>query len=111
VGPADLEATVAEVRRHIAALVVLVGTYHQRHGCGANDPRFYRDWSRWQPEDLPTFSVAAQGVANRTGCLFVDALTVLRGADNTLDPGCCHLNDLGHQLVGNAVFREIVLRA
>ena len=51
------------------------------------------------------------GVANRTGCLFVDALTVLRGANNTLDPDCCHLNDLGHQLVGNAVFREIVLRA
>ena len=63
------------------------------------------------PRTCPRSALPQMGVANRTGCLLVDALTVLRGADNTLDPDCCHLNDLSHQLVGNAVFREIVLRA
>ena len=107
---ADLELAVAEVRRHTDALVVLIGIYHQRYGCGANEPRFYPDWSRWQPADLPTFNATAQQLARRTGCLFVDALGILRGADNTLDADCCHLNDVGHQLVGNAIFREVVLR-
>jgi lysophospholipase L1-like esterase len=107
---ADLAAIVAEVRSRCRALVLLVGVYHQVHGRGMNDPRLQPEWSRWQPPDLVTFSSAARDVAERTGCVFVDALAVLGGADATLDADGCHLNDLGHRLVGNAVFRELAVR-
>jgi lysophospholipase L1-like esterase len=107
---ADLAAITSEIRRETQGLVVLVGVYQQVHGHGANDPAAYPDWSRWQPADLSTFSRVASEVAQHTGVLFVDALEVLGGMDIVLDHDGCHLNDLGHQLIGNAVFRTVILR-
>jgi lysophospholipase L1-like esterase len=104
---AELEQIVRDIQDETGALVVLVGIYHQVHGRGSNDPAVYPTWSRWDPEIAWLYNEAIRLVARRRGALFVDALATLNGADWTLNIDCCHLNDLGHQLIGNAVFQVI----
>jgi len=103
----DLEQIVADIQRETGALVVLVGIYHQIHGRGANDPTLYPTWTRWDPQIAWLFNEATRLVARRHNALFVDALAILGGADWTLSTDCCHLNDLGHVLIGHGVFQVI----
>jgi lysophospholipase L1-like esterase len=104
---ADLAQIVADIRRETGALVVLVGIYHQIFGRGANDPVTLPTWTRWTPEVAVIYNQAVREVAGQCGALFVDAQAVMGGADWTLNPDCCHPNDLGHVLIGNAVFQTI----
>jgi lysophospholipase L1-like esterase len=104
---ADLETIVADIQRKAGALVVLVGIYHQIFGCEANDPAEYPTWTKWDHNIAQVYSLAIRLVADKHNALFVDALSVLGGADWALNPDCCHLNDLGHVLVGNAIFQTI----
>ena len=104
---ADLEQIVRDVQDETGALVVLIGIYHQVHGQGANDPAVYPTWSRRDPGIAWLYNEAIRLVAQRRGALFVDALATLNGADWALNVDCCHLNDLGHVLIGNAVFQAI----
>lgn len=106
---ADLEAISRDILEIIQGRLVLIGMYPQRHGQGANDPLAFPHWSRWQPGDLTAFNEAIRAVAATAGALFVDALATLARADLTLDSDGCHLNDLGHRLVGNALFRELMI--
>lgn len=104
---ADLETIVTGIQAKTRALVALVGIYHQVHGCGVNDPVENPAWARWDSDIARIYNLAIRLVAEKHSALFVDALEVLGGADWVLNPDCCHLNDLGHVLVGNAVFQII----
>jgi lysophospholipase L1-like esterase len=103
----DLAQIVTDIRRETGALVVLVGIYHQIFGRGANDPVALPTWTRWTPEVAIVYNQAVRLVAAQCGALFVDAQAVMGGADWTLNPDCCHPNDLGHVLIGNAIFHAI----
>ena len=103
---ADLAQVVTDIRQETGALVVLVGIYHQVFGRGANDPVALPTWTRWTPDVADVYNQAVRRVAE-SRALFVDAQAVMGGADWTLNPDCCHPNDLGHVLIGNAVFQAI----
>lgn len=104
---ADLETIVVDIGNQTGALVVLVGVYHQVYGQGGNDPATRPIWTRWNPELLKVYNHAVRLVAQKHGALFVDALAALGDADWVLHPDAVHLNDLGHVLVGNAIFQAI----
>ena len=104
---ADLAQIATDIRQETGALVVLVGIYHQIFGRGANDPVALPTWTRWTPEVAVIYNQAVRQVAEQCGALFVDAQAVMGGADWTLNPDCCHPNDLGHVLIGNAIFQAI----
>jgi lysophospholipase L1-like esterase len=106
---ADLETIVTGIQEQTGALVVLVGIYHQIHGCGVNDPTENPTWARWDQAIAKMYNRAIQLIAEKNDALFVDALGILGGADWVLNPDCCHLNDLGHVLVGHAVFQQIAV--
>ncbi len=107
----DLEAIVADIQRQTGALVVLVGTYHQIYGTGGNDPTTHPIWTKWDAKLMMLYNQAIRLVAEAQGVLFVDAQAVLGGADWLLHPDACHLNDLGHVLIGNAIFQVIATHA
>ena len=104
---ADLGRVVADIRVQTGALVVLLGIYHQIFGRGANDPEALPTWTRWNPEVAVLYNRAVREVAVRHGALFVDVQAAMGGADWTLNPDCCHPNDLGHVLIGNAAFQVL----
>jgi lysophospholipase L1-like esterase len=104
---ADLTKVVCDIHEETGALIVLVGVYHQIFGAGANDPVALPTWTRWTPDGLRVYNSAVRVVAEASGALFVDAQAVTGGADWTLNPDCCHPNDLGHVLIGNAIFETI----
>jgi lysophospholipase L1-like esterase len=104
---ADLAEIVHAIGAATGALIVIVGIYHQVHGAGANDPVLLPAWTRWTPDVAVIYNQAARRVAESNGALFVDAQAVMSGADWTLNPDCCHPNDLGHVLIGNAIFQAI----
>lgn len=104
---ADLARIIADIREETGALVVVVGIYHQIFGAGANDPAALPTWTQWTPDTAVVYNRAVQQVAEAGGALFVDAHAVMGGADWTLNPDCCHPNDLGHVLIGNAIFQSI----
>jgi lysophospholipase L1-like esterase len=106
----DLETIVGDILRETGALVVLLGIYHQTHGVGANDPAVYPTWSRWTPATAIAYNDAIRDLADRWGAVFVDTLRIMGGADWLLHTDACHLNDLGHVLVGNGIFEAIARR-
>ena len=107
---ADLEHIVANIRDQTGALVVLLGIYHQIYGRGANDPEALPVWTRWNPAVASLYSQAVRLVAEKCGALFVDVQAAMGGAGWTLNPDCCHPNDLGHVLIGHAVFQVLATR-
>ena len=104
---ADLEIIVSGIQAKTGAQVALVGIYRQVHGCGVNDPIENPAWTRWDSDMARIYSMVIRLIAEKRDALFVDAQAVLGGADWVLNPDCCHLNDLVHVLVGNAVFQVI----
>lgn len=106
----DLETIVRDIGRQTGAVIVLVGIYHQAFGRGANDPSVYPTWTRWTQDDATAYNRAIARTADRLGVIFVDAQQVMGGADWLLHLDACHLNDLGHTLIGNAVFGAIATR-
>jgi lysophospholipase L1-like esterase len=104
---ADLTQIVSDVQQETGALVVLLGIYHQIFGRGANDPDALPTWTRWTPDIARLYNQAICLVAGGRQALFVDVQAVMGGADWTLNPDCCHPNDLGHVLVGNALFQVL----
>jgi lysophospholipase L1-like esterase len=107
---ADLETIVAGIRQQTGAVVVLLGIYHQIYGRGANDPETLPVWTKWNPAVAALYYLAVRLVADRCGALFVDVQAAMGGADWTLNPDCCHPNDLGHVLIGHAVFQVLATR-
>ncbi len=105
----DLTAIVTDIQAQTDALIVLVGIYHQIYGRGGNDPATRPIWTKWTPDTPAVFNVAVRLVAQKCKALFVDAQAVLGGADWVLHPDACHLNDLGHVLIGNAIFQRIAV--
>lgn len=101
----ELEAIVARVRAHIAPLIVLVGPYHgTRFDLGG------ARWSHASPATYRAFNDLVRSVAARTGCLFVDALAALGGADWLVHFDGVHLNDVGHFVVAAEIF-EVLARS
>lgn len=107
----DLETIVADINKQTNALIVLVGTYHQMYGKGGNDPQTHPTWVKWDYKLMKLYNSAIRLVAQEHNALFVDAQAVFGGADWTLHPDACHLNDLGHVLIGNAIFQTIAISA
>ena len=108
---ADLTTIVADIQQETGALVVLLGPYHQIFGVGGNDPATHPTWTKWDRNLMALYSHAIRLVAQEREALFVDTQAVLGGADWVLHPDACHLNDLGHLLVGNAIFQVIATYA
>ena len=104
---ADLELITSDIQRETGALVVIVGIYHQAFGKGANDPAVYPTWSRWTQDIAKAYNLAMGLTAERLGAVFVDTQRIMGGADWLLHVDSCHLNDLGHVLVGNGIFEAI----
>ncbi len=107
----DLATIVTDTQAQTGALMVLVGVYHQIYGKGGNDPATHPTWTKWNYDTAAIYNLAIRLVAQKHNALFVDALGVLGGADWVLHPDACHLNDLGHVLVGNAIFQTIAVHA
>ncbi len=105
---ADLETIVLDIQGQTGALVVLVGIYHQAFGKGANDPAAYPTWTKWTQDVAASYNLAIRLTAERLGAVFVDAQQIMGGADWLLHIDSCHLNDLGHALIGNGVFGALV---
>jgi lysophospholipase L1-like esterase len=108
---ADLESIVADVLARTDAMLVLVGVYPQIYGQGGNDPATRPIWTKWTYEMLQVYNLAIRLLAEKHRTCFVNPLVVLGDADWVLHPDACHLNDLGHVLVGNAIFQEIATHA
>lgn len=104
---ADLETVVTDIQSQTGALVVLVGIYHQIYGQGGNDPVTTPIWTKWNHDTAKVYNLEIRLLAEKHHALFVDALAVLGGADWVLHPDAVHLNDLGHVLIGNAIFQQI----
>lgn len=104
---ADLESITSDIQRQTGALVVIVGIYHQAFGRGANDPAVYPTWTRWTQDIAKAYNLAMGLVAERLGAVFVDTQRIMGGADWLLHIDSCHLNDLGHVLVGNGIFEAV----
>jgi lysophospholipase L1-like esterase len=107
----DLLTIVAAIQDKTGALVVLLGPYHQIFGTGGNDPATHPVWTKWDYKLMQLYNDAVHLVAQERAALFVDMQAVLGGADWMLHPDACHLNDLGHVLVGNAIFQVIATHA
>ena len=104
---ADLKTIVTDIQARTDALIVLPGMYHQIHGRGSNDPNIYPTWAQWNDLDSASYNHAIGLLAAKLGALYVDTRTVFAGADWVLHADCCHLNDLGQVLMGNAIFQVI----
>lgn len=107
----DLTTIVVDIQAKTSALVVLLGPYHQVFGASGNDPATHPTWTKWDFRLMKLYNHAVQLVAQERAALFVDTQAVLGGADWVLHPDACHLNDLGHVLVGNAIFQGIATYA
>ena len=107
---ADLETIVSDIQAGTGALVVLLGVYHQTYGVGANDPEVYPTWTRWSYEICKAYNLAIKLVAEKHGAIFADAQAIMGGADWLLHVDACHLNDLGHVLIGYGIFQAIATR-
>jgi len=107
----DLAAIVTDIQAQTNALIVLVGIYHQIYGKGGNDPATHPIWTKWNHDAATLYNLAVRLVAHTHNALFVDALGVLGSADWVLHPDACHLNDLGHVLIGNAIFQAIAVHS
>jgi lysophospholipase L1-like esterase len=103
----DLGKIVADIQKEAHSLVVLTGMLHQVYGCGYNDPDEFPWATRWDSNTSKLYNQAISFLAADKGALFVDSLAVMNEADWLLNPDCVHLNDLGHVLIGNAVFQVI----
>lgn len=106
----DLETIVSDIQAQTGALLVLLGVYHQTFGVGANDPEVYPTWTRWSYEISRAYNVAIRNVAQKHDAIFADAEQIMGGADWLLHIDACHLNDLGHVLIGNGIFQAIATR-
>ncbi len=106
----DLENIVSDIQAETKALVVLLGVYHQTFGVGANDPAVYPTWTKWSYDISKAYNLAISLVAEKRDALFVDAQQIMGGADWLLHVDACHLNDLGHALMGHGVFQAIATR-
>lgn len=104
---ADLDQIVADIKTETGAIIVLLGIYHQIYGQGVNDPTVMPDFAKGSDVYAWIFNQAMRLLAIKRKTLFVDALAVLGGADWLLHPDCCHLNDLGHLMIGQAIFHEL----
>jgi lysophospholipase L1-like esterase len=104
---ADLNTIASDIQGQTGALVVLVGIYHQIFGQGGNDPATHPIWTKWDHDTARIYNLAIKLIAQKYKMPFVDALEVLQGADWMLHPDACHLNDLGHVLIGHAIFQAI----
>jgi lysophospholipase L1-like esterase len=104
---ADLEHIVADVEKSTRALLILVGIYPQIYGKGANDPTAMPVFAKGNPTIAAVYNHAMRLVAEKHGALFVDTLAILGDGEWLIHPDCCHLNDLGHVLLGNAIFQAI----
>ncbi|MGD9091259.1 MAG: SGNH/GDSL hydrolase family protein [Anaerolineales bacterium] len=104
----DLELIVTAILSETNALVVLMGVYHQIQGRGFNDPEDFPWAAKWDQNTLEVFNFSISRVAKRNEVLFVDILNIMSGTDWLLHPDCVHMNDLGHILIGNALFQTIV---
>jgi len=107
----DLEQIVTDILRETEAWVVLMGIYHQISGQGFNDREEFPWAARWDYDILEVFNLAICQVARRNKALFVDVLGIMEGVDWLLHTDCVHMNDLGHVLVGNALFQKIATNA
>jgi lysophospholipase L1-like esterase len=104
---ADLEQIVADISSETGALVVLVGIYPQIYGRGANDPAGMAEFARGNATIADVYNYTVRLVAEKHGALFVDTLGIFGDGEWFIHPDCCHLNDLGHIVLGNAIFQVI----
>ncbi len=104
---ADLEAIITGIQSHADALVVVLGVYHQAYGVGVNDPAAYPTWTKWNDEIAVVYNQLMRLTAEKHGALFVDAQQIMGRAGWLLHSDGCHLNDLGHVLIGNGIFQAL----
>jgi lysophospholipase L1-like esterase len=112
----DYETIVSSTRRELTdALIVLVGPYwnpqydrelwsspgyeHQRASFGA--------FARAGDDLVRDYNSAIRDLADRYGCLFVDAYATLQGALWLIHDDACHLTDIGQALLGMEVFAQV----
>lgn len=105
----DMNTVVSAVQKKTDAIIVVVGVYYFKYGKGANDPETFPAWSRWNYENVEEYNAALKQLAEQRACIFVDSFSPMGKADwllNSVD--FVHLNDLGHTIIGNAIFQTLV---
>ena len=97
-----MERILAEVRREIQPLIVLLSPYYMsdfdRHG---------PHWNHATLEIFEEFGRTTEEIAAANECLYVDALAAAKGADWVVHYDTVHQNDVGHRLVAHRIFEVL----
>ena len=112
----DLETIVAETQGRTSALVVITSPYWNtqynpelwklHRPPWADDPT----WAAFTREGdalVKSYVAEMRKLAERRSCLFVDLYGLTEGCLWLMNDDQCHFNDVGHRVIGQAVFNTI----
>ena len=94
-------------------LIVVVGPYWnvQYDSEAWRDPKYYRDFfgafDKSGDELVLSYNSELPNLANEVNGIFVDVYSILEGAIWLLADDSCHFTDVGHTIIGQAVFMKI----
>jgi hypothetical protein len=94
------------------ALIVLVGPYWnvQYNVRAWSDPKYHRDFGAFdKPGDelVLSYNSELSKLADEVNGIFVDVYSILEDAIWLLANDSCHFTDLGHNIIGQAVFMKV----
>jgi hypothetical protein len=112
----DLGEIAAETRRRTGALVVITSPYWNtqynpelwrlHRPSWADDPT-WASFTRVGDTLVKSYVAGMRVLAERHSCLFVDLYSLTEDGLWLMNDDQCHYNDVGHRLIGQAVFAEI----
>lgn len=99
-----LDGLLSQIRNGLTAdcEILICGPYHLLDFT-PEDPI----WGKANPGVLHAYNEAIMAFCEHSGCLFVDLLAAMAGADWLMHQDKIHLNDLGHRVVANAIFNRL----
>jgi hypothetical protein len=95
------------------ALIVLVGPYWnvQYNSEAWRDPKYYRDYfgafDKSGDELVLSYNSELPKLADEVNGIFIDVYSILEGAIWLLADDSCHFTDVGHTIIGQAVFMKV----
>ncbi len=99
----ELVSLLAAIREGCSPLIVLLGPYLSLRDPGEERERL----AHATPAVYEVFNAAIEEVARDTDCLFCDAYRAYGGALWLVHFDRIHANDVGHQIVADAIFRTV----
>ena len=112
----DLETMVRDVRKRTDALVVIASPYwntqYNEELWRTNTPSWVSDpsWKAFTVSGdalVRSYVTEMEKLAARHSCLFVDLYALTENCLWLINPDQVHFNDVGHRLIGQAIFQVI----